>query len=71
MHRKGATPAGVGVLGIIPGSMGTPGYVVRGKGRRGVAELGVARRGPHDEPHEGEGDVHVGRGTAVPRASAA
>ena len=32
VHRKGATPAGVGVLGIIPGSMGTPGYVVRGKG---------------------------------------
>lgn len=32
VHRKGATPAGVGVLGIIPGSMATPGYVVRGKG---------------------------------------
>jgi tRNA-splicing ligase RtcB len=32
VHRKGATPADAGVLGIIPGSMGTPGYVVRGKG---------------------------------------
>jgi tRNA-splicing ligase RtcB len=32
VHRKGATPAGTGVLGIIPGSMGTPGYIVRGKG---------------------------------------
>ena len=32
VHRKGATPAGAGVMGIIPGSMGTPGYVVRGKG---------------------------------------
>jgi tRNA-splicing ligase RtcB (3'-phosphate/5'-hydroxy nucleic acid ligase) len=32
VHRKGATPAGTGVLGIIPGSMATPGYVVRGKG---------------------------------------
>jgi tRNA-splicing ligase RtcB (3'-phosphate/5'-hydroxy nucleic acid ligase) len=32
VHRKGATPAGEGVMGIIPGSMGTPGYVVRGKG---------------------------------------
>ena len=32
VHRKGATPAGVGVVGIIPGSMGTPAYVVRGKG---------------------------------------
>ncbi|MCU0712355.1 MAG: RtcB family protein [Pirellula sp.] len=35
VHRKGATPAGTGTLGIIPGSMGTPGYIVRG---RGVAE---------------------------------
>ena len=32
VHRKGATPAGDGVLGIIPGSMTAPGYVVRGKG---------------------------------------
>ena len=32
VHRKGATPAGAGVLGIIPGSMASPGYVVRGKG---------------------------------------
>ena len=32
VHRKGATPAGLGVLGIIPGSMAAPGYVVRGRG---------------------------------------
>jgi tRNA-splicing ligase RtcB len=32
VHRKGATPAGAGVLGIIPGSMAAPGYVVRGRG---------------------------------------
>lgn len=32
VHRKGATPAGEGVLGIIPGSMATPGFLVRGKG---------------------------------------
>jgi tRNA-splicing ligase RtcB len=32
VHRKGATPAGAGVVGIIPGSMASPGYVVRGKG---------------------------------------
>jgi tRNA-splicing ligase RtcB (3'-phosphate/5'-hydroxy nucleic acid ligase) len=32
VHRKGATPASAGVLGIIPGSMATPGFVVRGKG---------------------------------------
>lgn len=32
VHRKGATPAGVNDLGIIPGSMTHPGFVVRGKG---------------------------------------
>lgn len=32
VHRKGATPAAAGVLGVVPGSMGTPGFVVRGKG---------------------------------------
>jgi tRNA-splicing ligase RtcB len=32
VHRKGATPAGQGVIGIIPGSMASPGFVVRGKG---------------------------------------
>ncbi|MDB5260991.1 MAG: hypothetical protein JWQ14_272 [Adhaeribacter sp.] len=32
VHRKGATPAGKGVLGIIPGSMTSPGFLVRGKG---------------------------------------
>ncbi|MEL6942964.1 MAG: RtcB family protein [Bacteroidota bacterium] len=32
VHRKGATPAGKGVLGIIPGSMTSPGYIVRGRG---------------------------------------
>ncbi len=35
VHRKGATPAGKGALGVIPGSMASPAYVVRG---RGVAE---------------------------------
>jgi tRNA-splicing ligase RtcB len=32
VHRKGATPAGKDVLGIIPGSMTAPGYIVKGKG---------------------------------------
>jgi tRNA-splicing ligase RtcB len=32
VHRKGATPAGKGILGVIPGSMGDPAYVVRGLG---------------------------------------
>jgi tRNA-splicing ligase RtcB len=43
VHRKGATPAGVGVLGVIPGSMGDAGYVVRGRG--GAASINSASHG--------------------------
>ena len=32
VHRKGATPAGKNVLGMIPGSMTAPGFIVKGKG---------------------------------------
>ncbi len=32
VHRKGATSAKAGELGIIPGSMGTSSYIVEGKG---------------------------------------
>jgi tRNA-splicing ligase RtcB (3'-phosphate/5'-hydroxy nucleic acid ligase) len=32
VHRKGATPAKVGELGIIPANMTAAGYIVRGKG---------------------------------------
>lgn len=32
VHRKGATPAGKDVMGIIPGSMTAPGFIVKGKG---------------------------------------
>lgn len=34
VHRKGATPAGKDVLGIIPGSMTAPGFIVKGKGNQ-------------------------------------
>ena len=43
VHRKGATPAAPGVLGIIPGSMATPGFLVRGKG--GADSLSSASHG--------------------------
>ena len=33
IHRKGATPAEAGVLGVIPGSMGSASYLVRGEGQ--------------------------------------
>ncbi|MDF1697210.1 MAG: RtcB family protein [Saprospiraceae bacterium] len=32
VHRKGSTPAGENVLGIIPGSMTDPGFIVKGLG---------------------------------------
>ena len=32
VHRKGATPAGAGVLGVIPGTMADPAFIVRGLG---------------------------------------
>ncbi len=32
VHRKGATPAEQGLLGVIPGSMADPAFVVSGKG---------------------------------------
>lgn len=38
VHRKGATPAGAGVFGIIPGSMGNPGFLVRGLGNASSLE---------------------------------
>lgn len=32
IHRKGATPAGIGDIGIIPGTMASPAFIVAGKG---------------------------------------
>lgn len=43
VHRKGATPAGAGVLGVIPGSMASPAYIVKGKGN--AASLNSAAHG--------------------------
>ena len=43
VHRKGATPAGKNVLGIIPGSMTAPGFIVKGKGE--TASLNSASHG--------------------------
>lgn len=47
VHRKGATPAGAGVLGVIPGSMADPAFIVRGKGNAASLESashGAGRR---------------------------
>ena len=43
VHRKGATPAHAGVLGVVPGSQGHPSYVVRGRGS--AASLNSASHG--------------------------
>ena len=47
VHRKGATPADEGILGIIPGSMATPAFIVRGTGNESSlrsAAHGAGRR---------------------------
>ena len=43
VHRKGATPAGKDVLGIIPGSMTADGFIVKGKGE--LASVNSASHG--------------------------
>ena len=43
VHRKGATPAGKDVLGIIPGSMAAPGFIVKGRGE--MASVNSASHG--------------------------
>ncbi len=43
VHRKGATPAGKNVLGIIPGSMTAAGFIVKGKGE--IASINSAAHG--------------------------
>ncbi len=47
VHRKGATPAAVDELGIIPGSMSASGFIVKGKGQLSAlqsASHGAGRR---------------------------
>ncbi len=47
VHRKGATPAGENVLGIIPGSMTADGFIVKGKGEKAAvnsASHGAGRK---------------------------
>ncbi len=55
VHRKGATPAAKGELGIIPGSMTAPGFIVRGLGNEGSlnsASHGAGRAYSRSECHE-------------------
>jgi tRNA-splicing ligase RtcB len=55
VHRKGATPAAKGELGIIPGSMTAPGFIVRGLGNEDSlqsASHGAGRKYSRKECHE-------------------
>lgn len=55
VHRKGATPAAKGQLGIIPGSMSSKGYIVRGLGLEGSlnsASHGAGRKMSRKEARE-------------------
>ena len=55
VHRKGATPAAKGELGIIPGSMTAPGFIVRGRGNENSlqsASHGAGRKHSRKECHE-------------------
>lgn len=47
VHRKGATPAGKDVLGVIPGSMTADGFIVKGRGEEAAvnsASHGAGRK---------------------------
>lgn len=47
VHRKGATPAGAGELGVIPGNMADSAFIVRGRGKTeslNSASHGAGRR---------------------------
>ncbi|TGE06343.1 RtcB family protein [Hymenobacter fodinae] len=62
VHRKGATPAGKGVLGVIPGSMTAPGFIVRGRGEQDSiqsASHGAGRKMSRTQAKQNlsEGDV--------------
>lgn len=60
VHRKGATPAGKGVMGIIPGSMATPGFLVRGKGE--AAAINSASHGAGRQMSRSQAIKNLSRG---------
>ncbi|HYE58681.1 MAG TPA: RtcB family protein [Rhodothermales bacterium] len=59
VHRKGATPAGHGVRGIIPGSMGDPGFLVEGRGE--AASLDSASHGAGRQKGRKEAERTISR----------
>ena len=53
VHRKGATPAGPGDLGIVPGTMADTGYLTVGLGVEDSVNSGLPRGRPAHEPDAG------------------
>jgi len=78
VHRKGATPAGKGVLGIIPGSMGDNAYIVMGKGSEdslcsashGAGRLMSRRKGKETFNYDQEKALLEKRGVTILSAGA-
>ena len=69
VHRKGATPAGEGVLGIIPGSMASSTYVVRGKGNRDSLNSAAHGAGRVMSRTQAQADLRLVPRKKVPRRS--
>ena len=67
VHRKGATPAGLGVLGVISRVDGDTWLRGARQGIRGLPRLRVPRRRPAHEPQAGQGNVQLG-GSDAPAA---
>ncbi len=61
VHRKGATPAGEGVLGIIPGSMATSAFVVRGTGNEASLRSASHGAGRRMSRKQAKKTIHLGR----------
>jgi tRNA-splicing ligase RtcB len=57
VHRKGATPAGKNVLGIIPGSMTADGFIVKGKGE--PASVNSASHGAGRKMSRSQALLHI------------
>ncbi len=58
VHRKGATPADAGVLGIIPGSMASPAYLVEGLGNETSLRSAAHGAGRHMSRSEAKRTFH-------------
>ncbi len=58
IHRKGAIPAGEGVAGVIPGSMGAPSYIVEGRGL--AAALASSSHGAGRQMSRAEAHARIG-----------